>query len=702
MNEPNQYAYSALGERFAVEDPTDVDRMNNSRIKNDHLYEALNTSGFMSTTNPVSTAMVLSRKSLVRFPDTIETGTDENAQRVIFVDLDDPDQMWDLDEFMQLAQATSWYAELGAPPIHGAMWITEDQQSLIWWDREAGSIYMQFDTGGTDGTDANFIAGTTGWHEDVHFLDGVIRTVNDGWAAIEIDLLLDRAHDHTTVGIREHFGDISDRNAGTGYYTLVASVAVGHNNIYSVGACRDPEKTDSLGRPRHWWACGHSAGTSVYNPTDEDWYDTSSVSDFADLVLSPGGELVFIQSTGTRDSVFLRRSVFTITADAWGSDEAIDNNASDGSDIDWTNAAVFERPAVLPSRSWNGDGSSQIFIPSDQGMYIAHLNAADQDAKGGLIRFTDSEATPYMKGDVRAAWPLANVNDLTPASHNLTNNNTVTFASGGPTGSYADFVSASSMSLQLADHADFDGVTAFSAMLWFKLDIASGAVRGVATKWDLSLGSNQSWQFKLNSDETLSISLENSSSTTITQTSVALSTGKWYHCAVSWDGTTMTAYLNGQAFGSGAFSGTMDNSTAAVFLGAFDSDGAGTPSSFIDGQIGGVVISATAITAAEVYAEFARGKQRLTSTIDPQDSIPDLDVAATAADPSGRYVIVAYDNKTVHIFNELGVPVISDTYPGTTLRDVAVKSYPGQDTPSYIMAGSDQIEFVQPDRRLLG
>jgi len=74
-------------------------------------------------------------------------------------------------------------------------------------------------------------------------------------------------------------------------------------------------------------------------------------------------------------------------------------------------------------------------------------------------------------------------------------------------------------------------------------------------------------------------------------------------------------------------------------------------------------------------------------------------VAAIAADPNGKYVAVMGDDKVCNVFDEFAVPVATDTYPGTTARDVAIKSMPGG-VRHLIMAGSDQIELVQPDTEI--
>ena len=72
-------------------------------------------------------------------------------------------------------------------------------------------------------------------------------------------------------------------------------------------------------------------------------------------------------------------------------------------------------------------------------------------------------------------------------------------------------------------------------------------------------------------------------------------------------------------------------------------------------------------------------------------------IITIAADPAGKYVAVMGDDKVVNVFDEFAVPVATDTYPGTTARDVAIKSMLNGPDPHYIMAGSDQIEIVQPN-----
>ena len=125
-----------------------------------------------------------------------------------------------------------------------------------------------------------------------------------------------------------------------------------------------------------------------------------------------------------------------------------------------------------------------------------------------------------------------------------------------------------------------------------------------------------------------------------------------------------------------------------------------TANNFWDGRIGGAFVSAAAMTEREIKAEYQRGLRRINSTIDGNDTLSDNDVAGIATDPAGQYVIIIGDDEAVQIFDQFAVPVASDTYPGTTARDAAIKSMPAGTDPHYIMAGSDQIELVQTDTRI--
>ena len=389
--------------------------------------------------------------AVIDLPSSVESGTDENARRIIVVDLDDPDTIWDLDAFMQYIQATSWHTELGDPPIHGSMWITEAQDKVIWWNRETQTIYMTFTAGAS-----NMFVGTLSC---LAFLDGVIYCGSAGnhfrWA----DLLRDSGHAWTTSGTRRYKGDIADRDAGNNVYTPLATPSLKSGTINAVGVCRHVDLVDEFGRPLPWWVVGTATDATAYNPEDATIYDNAALTLVNDAMqVGAGGSMAWLYSNATRDTALWKRSIFTITADSWGGspgyDDGWDNSFADAQELVWANSAVMSAMGLMEGESLAAVGSDMLIFGSELGLYIAHAHPAGSDTKGGLIRLHEDYVSPYMKGDIRGAWPLHSTADVAPGGHTLTNNNTVTFAAGGPTGNYADFVSASSMSLQLANHAD--------------------------------------------------------------------------------------------------------------------------------------------------------------------------------------------------------------------------------------------------------
>jgi len=80
----------------------------------------------------------------------------------------------------------------------------------------------------------------------------------------------------------------------------------------------------------------------------------------------------------------------------------------------------------------------------------------------------------------------------------------------------------------------------------------------------------------------------------------ALDDGDWHLLTVTYTGTTVTAYLDGQPVGSAAFSGTLDTlNPAGLSLADFEGDNA------FDGDLADVAVYPAALTKATVAAHFA-------------------------------------------------------------------------------------------------
>ena len=659
----------------------------------------------------------------VSYPSTVETGTDENAKRVIFVDLDDPETIWDYSQFMQQIQDTSWHDELGDPPVHGLMWWTEDGSELVWWNRETGAIYMQFSAA----TNNALYAPGSGDAAGLTFLDGVIYASdnNAGYGLNRIDLLRDqRLMYFAGAGPYLYPNNLSNRNAGSGTGTILGNAQLYMINatVNDVVACRDIDLTDEFGRPKHWWIAGTSAGLSTYNPYDDAIYDSAN------------GEIVLARTMTISDkNIYFWRNYTgagaqdipywfpwqSMGADGWnvaGSavytsarylyNHQVYSGAFTGAKVHgFSDSQVGSAMAVLEGKSLASVGADQMWAGCDEGIIISHMyypegmdGGTGMDAYGGLIRLHEDYASPYMKGDIKAAWPLHSTADVSGGgtSHTLTNNNTVTFSNGGPAGSYGNFVAASSQSLTLADHADF-AMPELTVACWIYRDIDSGTYEGLVGKYDTGTAGDQSFLMYINTNDTPIFTLDTSGGDVQATTGVTIALAQWYYLVGTWDGTTVKLWINGELVGSNTGSGTIDDSAEKFIIGGWTSGDA--PANFFDGRIGGVSVSGNAMTEREIKAEYQRGIRRINSSIDTNSTISDSTVVSMSADPNGRYVAVMGADKKVYTFDEFAVPIATDTYPGTTARSVAVKSMPGGADPHLVMAGSDQIEIVQPDPR---
>lgn len=625
-----------------------------------------------------------------------ETGTDENAQRIIFVDLDDPLTLWDYEAFMQQLQGTSFHDNFGDPPMHGLIFITEGQTKAVWWDRDTGAAYATV-TGAANGIveDATPVLTGVDWKDGKWYLCGT-----GGADVTMLDLLQDGALKWDTSGVSRYGGTLGDLTGTAGWVVQSSSPAIVNATVYDIAVTRDPDEVDEFGRPKSVWVCGTDGGGSYYSEYLGAIYDSSDTNDWLHVALE-NGLLAATISDATRDTFGVRRSVLGIAADSWALDESYTNAGADAEDLPFSNSAVGERAAILLGRSWASEGADVLVLPTDEGAVVAHMHPSDNAGKGGLIRLHEDYASPYMKGDVRGCWPLHSTADVSPAGHTLTNNNTVTFASGGPAGSYAEFNGSNTYLNDTVESGYNAGTTDFSVACWFR---STSATNPGSTEfiWYLDDGTPTDYitlYFTTSGYLYFQISDDGGSSSDSVNPSVDVYDGNWHYVVAQRNSGTWEMWADGVKLGS-----TAVNAAAAALsvddlhIGSNDSG-----ASVFDGDIGGFVYSGTALTEREIKAEYARGLRRLSTTatgIDANTTISDNDIAAVAADPHSRYVGVLGDDKAFRIFDEFAVPVIADTYQGTAARDCAIKSMPKGSDPHYVIAGSDEIETVQPDTRL--
>ena len=627
----------------------------------------------------------------------------QNAKHIILVDLTDPATMWDVQAFLARARYTSWYQELGAPPMRGAMWLDNAGTSIVWWNLDTDAVYMSFTVAAN-----NMIhgAGTT----DLAFLDGKMYVgVTVGQGLDIVDFLSDQMLYYTAGGLYTYQGNIEERNDTAGIATLSTTPAIVSGVVSAVSAVRDPLRYDEFDRPKHWWAVntgvsGSTGPVSVYNPVDDAIYDGGNLNSTitaksGPAALAPNGGLALVVDLGSQEYVNWFSSVYSFYADFGTGWNEMYLNSGNGvnthpfsSSVDWATLDIADAPPL-------GGQSNIVAVGGDEGLILAFAHTGNDSAKTAIIAVTSSYNTPYMKGARAGAYPLNDANDRGGGGNNLTNNNTVTFASGGPTGSYANFVAASNQSLTLADDADFGGMSELTLLCWFKRDIDSGAAMVLMGKYDTASAGDRSFLLQIDSADKINFQcITSAGSVGASPGNPATVIDTWYHVAATYDGTTMKVYLDGVLIGSAAQTGTVVDGTEPFCIGSHTS---GSPNAnWFDGQIAGAFVGSTALTEAEVNLEYQRGQRVLGGAT---ATLANTDVKSIQIDQNtGLAAITTAANQTEIWDITTGLRESIDATTTATINDADVKLKSGAILPEYITGRSGAIEFDGQERNVLG
>jgi hypothetical protein len=654
-----------------------------------------------------SPAAVLQRAAATGLDITAKTA--ENASSIILVDLTDPTTMWDVESFLAATRYTSWRAELGAPPMRGAMFLNNAATELHWWNLDTDAAYMQFDVGGSSNSDANMIYISSIKPSCIYFLDGKIffGVSNGGGGGLWIiDFLKDECIGWFASGQRRYSGNIEERNDGKGNVSTRTSLQIRNGVVKSTAAYRHSMEIDEFGRPLHYWLAGTDSGPSVYNPVDNAIYTSADAQDTDSAAITPSGDLWMTQDFHTADGhqlIMYKIEDFdeNSTVQTGYFAQTVDARTNGSQSLSFFTSSWNPADGGLGAYDGGVAGGSLGIMGTDQGLVFEYFpsGGSGNNKLGGAILVTSTFNTPYMKALRVAAYPLNDTADQSGNGHTLTNNGTVTFASGGPTGKYADFVAASSQSLTCADHADFGGMSELTLSCWVNRDIDAGADVGILSKFSTTDGSNQSFTLVCyhGGGDTVLFEINTSGGSGSVESTTSLVVGEWTHIAATYDGATMKIYINGLLEQTAARTGTIDDSAEQFIIGA-RSGNTNTEASFFDGKIGGVYIGATAMTYNEVKLEYQRGLRVLGGAT---ALLGATDVDSVRTDPHTGLTAVCVNNQ-VEIWNAMGVRESINATTTATLNDADVRLPEGADEPLIAMGRSGQIGVVAPDRRLLG
>ena len=140
--------------------------------------------------------------------------------------------------------------------------------------------------------------------------------------------------------------------------------------------------------------------------------------------------------------------------------------------------------------------------------------------------------------------------------------------------------------------------TAFTVEAWIKADsYASNSWENTIVSKDTWSSVSEGWVIRCGANGKLSfnLALNNNNQWYEVLTSAVMSTGKWYHVAGTYDGSTMKLYLNGKQVGSLSQSGTITATTVDMKIGNI---GRPSTSRYFDGQIDEVRVWNAALSEA--------------------------------------------------------------------------------------------------------
>lgn len=164
----------------------------------------------------------------------------------------------------------------------------------------------------------------------------------------------------------------------------------------------------------------------------------------------------------------------------------------------------------------------------------------------------------------------------------------------GP-GSAYDF----SSSYMTASDAPSLNPSFISIEAWIKADTwATNVWQNTIVSKDGWASGNQGYVLRAGANGTLSFNFSGAGTWIEATSGPVMQTGKWYHVAGTYDGTTMRVYINGEEVGTATYSGVIDNGAYDLHIGRAAYTNGGTR--YFDGTIDEVRIWNTAISQTAI------------------------------------------------------------------------------------------------------
>jgi len=653
-------------------------------------------SGGTSTLNADSTYFA--------FPDTILA---KASYKILPFDMTDG-QFLEIDthtgetayqKFLQKVKNTSWVLEERAQrndptwvfPRRGAWQITTGQDSVILWDYTVSPVdtVMVFARGGASiVSGGNMVGASSDVITDVKFLDGTFYVgTKTGTGAIfnVIDFVKDRSFVYRSNSNYIYNGGISQRNSGVSFYQTATIAVVVNENVNAVSVIRDPEgATDEFGRRLPIVGVATAGGASVSDAGINNFYDSSTSTEFYSIDISPDGWIVVgDRNASNPDRPFLKKSVKTITADSWSFDISFANGNGGSREGSWSDASVHNETLLLPSQSVV-NGVDPVFLQAtSENILLAHINSTS--LSDGINVHIDSDGNIAYQDTL--AWDLGSVNGV--FNNALTNVGSATFVDG-KIGKAVSLNGTTQYLIRPDDNAFNFGTSDMAITFWFKSASASNPAGTVNVVRLQKNPDNLGFGLTANGYPNFFVWDDNAATSDAITPSIDVYDALWHSALVGRDGANWVMYIDGVKVGETAVSNasaSIDPDSLLVGTAVFG----GSTTGFFAGNVDNLAIWKRALVNNEIVWLNNRGQ---VANGNLSDYLGANDVDYASADPNSNTFTFGNQDTTYHTTTS-GLPLARIPSAGGNVTDAHVIA--SGDSTAIYQATSTKTKIYQPD-----
>jgi hypothetical protein len=161
-------------------------------------------------------------------------------------------------------------------------------------------------------------------------------------------------------------------------------------------------------------------------------------------------------------------------------------------------------------------------------------------------------------------------------------------------------LNGSSGRVLIGDFHDFVNRAPFTVEAWARSD-SFAAAQHIMFKRDVS--NTDGWIFGFSAGAQLRITRRHGGSSTSQFESGTSSTGTWYHCVATYDGTDLLLYKNNTVYGPTTSTGNIEDISDNLHIGC----NSGVSGGFFNGKLDEVAVYNTALSATRIAAHYNAG-----------------------------------------------------------------------------------------------